>query len=196
MGIGAPFPASSLRPFARDAPWSGAEAEHLVHLQGLGQLVGDEEHGDRPFQAVDRAGELVCRIAVKAAGRFVEDEDLGLFQQRPGDGQALALAARKADAVLAQWGLVSLGQGLDDLVNLRQAACVHHLLETNQRRGHDQVLVYRARKDHCILRDYSEVEAQLVGSHVPDVPSIQQDAAVRRLVEALQEFQKSAFAAA
>src|SRR5258706_345452 len=73
-----------------------------------------------PFELVDGLRELLGSLAVEVARRFVEDEELGLLEERASDGDALLLAAGEADAVLAERGLVALGEFLDGVVDFRE----------------------------------------------------------------------------
>ena len=70
---------------------------------------------------------------------------------------ALLLAAREADAVLADLGLVALRQLLDDLVNLGHLAGLHDVLERGVRVGKDEVLVDGAGEQRRLLRHHAEV---------------------------------------
>lgn len=55
--------------------------------------MGDEQHGHLPLELVDRPGEVFRGLLVEAAGRFVEDEGSGLFEQCSGNSDALLLSA-------------------------------------------------------------------------------------------------------
>src|SRR5262245_52566724 len=59
------------------------------------RLVGDDEDRHRAAQLSD--GRADCRLGgrVEGSGRLIEDEELRLVDQRPGDGQALALSPGK-----------------------------------------------------------------------------------------------------
>ena len=46
-------------------------------------------------------------LVVEGAKRIIENHDLGLFGQRAGDGQALALTTRNIGAALADGGVVA-----------------------------------------------------------------------------------------
>ena len=61
-------------------------------------------------------------LAVEARRRLVENEDLGVGQNRARDGDALTLSARQAHAALADDGVVPLLERLDELVAVRDAA--------------------------------------------------------------------------
>src|SRR5207248_3110708 len=64
-----------------------------------------------------RLDELLT-LRVQVARRLVEDEDLRVREDRPGDGQPLLLAARELDAALADERFVALGQLDDELVGV------------------------------------------------------------------------------
>lgn len=50
----------------------------LIHLQGLGQLVGNEDDGDLALEAVDGVGELLGSVRIEVGDGFVEDENSGI----------------------------------------------------------------------------------------------------------------------
>jgi hypothetical protein len=66
--------------------------------------VGDEQHPHLAPQLVHGLGKVFGGVLVQVAGGFVEDEDFGLLEQGPGDGQALLLSAREAGAMFADGG--------------------------------------------------------------------------------------------
>ncbi len=66
---------------------------HLIHLQSLGHLVGDEDHRDLAFEPVDRLRKKLGGLLIQIGNRLVEDQHLGAFEQRAGNGNALALSA-------------------------------------------------------------------------------------------------------
>ena len=98
----------------------------------------------------------VC--VVEVAGRLVEDQDLRPLEQRAGDGDALLLAAGKADAVLADLGLVALRQVLDRRRG-SPPACRRATICSKRACGlaSEQVVVDRAREEHRLLRHDAEV---------------------------------------
>src|SRR3546814_3611853 len=72
-----------------------------------GQAVGDDQ--DRAVLA-DRAHVAHHRmlgLVVERAGGLVEDQDAWIGDQRPGDGQALALPTRERGAVFTDNGVVA-----------------------------------------------------------------------------------------
>ncbi|HEX4736155.1 MAG TPA: hypothetical protein VH331_01200 [Allosphingosinicella sp.] len=72
--------------------------------------MGDHDDGELGAERHDRAHHRRLGLVVKGAGRLVEDQHLGLLVESAGDADALALAAREADAALAHLRLVVVGQ--------------------------------------------------------------------------------------
>ena len=70
--------------------------------------MGDEHHRHLAFELVDRGGEVFSSGAVQTAGGFVEDQYLGLFDQRACNRDALLLPAGESHAAFADLGLVAL----------------------------------------------------------------------------------------
>jgi len=63
-----------------------------VRLADRAQPVGDDETGSSFHQAQHRLLDLLFRARVHAARGLVKDQDAGIGQDRPGDGQQLPLA--------------------------------------------------------------------------------------------------------
>ena len=77
---------------------------------------------------------------VERAGGLVEQQDGRALQDRARDRDALALAAGKPHAPLAQVGVVALGQTLDELVGKGRHAGRPHLVEAGVGAGIAHVL--------------------------------------------------------
>jgi hypothetical protein len=71
------------------------------------------------LSAVRRSRLLVASAKIRILGRLSTARD----------GEALFLTAGKADAVLADCGVVALGQLLDDVVDLGELARPHDVVE-------------------------------------------------------------------
>ena len=65
------------------------------HRQRLALVVGDEDEGDaeRLLQRLQLVLHLLAQLEVERAERLVEQQHLGLVDQRAGQRDALALAA-------------------------------------------------------------------------------------------------------
>ena len=69
--------------------------DDLVHIATHAQVMGD--HDTRPVLFMDQLGEgrndLIGALGVEAGRRLIGQYHAGLVDQRPGDGDALLLAA-------------------------------------------------------------------------------------------------------
>ena len=66
--------------------------------------VGDDDRRPAAHHLGERVADLVLLRRVDRGGGVVEDEHAGVGEDRPGDGDALALAARQREAALADDG--------------------------------------------------------------------------------------------
>ena len=74
-----------------DAP--GVEYRDPVGRADRGKSMGDDKGGAALHEALERDLHQALALAVEGAGGFIENKDRGVFENRPGDGDALALAA-------------------------------------------------------------------------------------------------------
>ena len=95
------------------------EDEDAVGVHHGVEAVGDGDDRAILPDALERAVEGRLGRRVERARRLVEQEQLGVAHQRPGDAHALALAAREPPPALAHERLVALGERQDPLVDLR-----------------------------------------------------------------------------
>ena len=77
--------------------------------------MGNDEAGAAFAQHAQRLLDAAFAFGVQRGGSFVENQDRRVFEQRAGDGQALALAARQAQAVVADHGIEALRQAAHEL---------------------------------------------------------------------------------
>ena len=86
------------------------EQHHPVGQGDGGRAVGDDDRGAAAHHLGEGVADLVLLGGVDRRGGVVEDQHPGVGEDRPGDGDALALAARQRVAPLADRGVVALGQ--------------------------------------------------------------------------------------
>jgi hypothetical protein len=82
------------------------------------QAVGDDHDRAPTAEAGERVGEAPLGENIQGGYRLVQDEQLGIFVESARDAEALALAAREADAVLADGLRQARGQAGQPLVEL------------------------------------------------------------------------------
>jgi hypothetical protein len=119
---------------AASRAYSHRRADQFRVRAGVDQLpvIEDDDpvgalHGGQPMGDDDRRPAAHCRFQrrlhdalafrVEAAGRFVEQQQRRVLEDRTGDGDALPLAARQANAALADEGRVALGQSPHEFVD-------------------------------------------------------------------------------
>ena len=124
------------------------EDDLVGHVPGKGHLVRDDDHGGLLLgQGADDLQDLPGQLGVQGAGGLVKTEDIRVERQRPGDGHALLLAARKLVRIvvgtvgkahsLQQFPAFGLDFGVDLLLTglvlrllLRQKLlCQHYILQ-------------------------------------------------------------------
>ena len=95
------------------------DGQAVGHLHGLLLVVGDQHggHVQRVVQVAQPAAQLRAHLGVERAEGLVEQEDLGLDGERPGERHALALAAGELRGVAL--GQVGQADQLEQLVDPR-----------------------------------------------------------------------------
>ena len=85
-----------------------------------GKPMRDDERRAPFAQFGDRLLHVALGFGVERRGRFVEQDDRRVFDQRPRYGDALALAAGQLHAVLADRRVVTGGKVKDEFVRVRR----------------------------------------------------------------------------
>ena len=91
---------------------------NFVSLQDGAEPMGDDEGGAAGHQARHRVLNETFAFGVERAGGLIEDEESRIFQDRAGDGDALALAAAEFDAAFAHGAVVAMRQLEDEVVRI------------------------------------------------------------------------------
>ena len=149
--------------------------------------MGDQDDGAAAHQPLDRVDDRRLRFLIDGAGRLVQDQHRAVFQERPGDGDALALAAGELDPALAHLGLIAVGEPHDEFVRVGRLGGGDHLALARTWPGIRDVLGDAGREEHRILRHHGELQAQIVQPVIADVDAVQPDLSLRRVVESRGE---------
>ena len=158
--------------------------QNAVGVDHAGQAVGEDQRGASPHQAVERLLDDRLVAGVDRRERLVEHQDRRVAQQRPGDGDALALAARQADAALADHRAVALGKALDEVAGVGGAHRGVDLLGRRVGLAEAQILLDRAVKQVGVLADHGEPASQVVEAERANVVAADADAPLLGVVEA------------
>ena len=151
--------------------------------------------GAAAHQAGERFADDFLGFAVERGGRFVEQQYRRVLEEGPRNGDALALAAGQFYAAVADDGAHAGRQILDEIAARRDRR-FQHLVVGGFRLAVADVVHDRAVEQRNVLRHHADGLAQTVLRHARDILAVEQDAAVLRIVEALQQREQGRFAAA
>src|SRR5262249_8225684 len=116
------------------------------------QPLGDDYHGPPLRNLLHVLVNDPLALIVERARRLVEDEDARIADQRPGDSDALALAARQACPALADDGVVAERKLEDEVVRPPQLRRGDHPLHGGGRVGERDGVADRATGQDVFLQ--------------------------------------------
>ena len=170
--------------------------EDAVGVADGGEAVGDEEGGSSLHEGFEGLLDETLALGIEGAGGFVEDEDGRVAEDGACDGDALALTAGELDAAVADGGLVTLGEGLDEGVGVGETGGLFDLGLGGPGSTVGDVVGDRTTEQEDLLRDERELIAEIGERVVPGVAAVDDDAAPGGIVEAEQEGEQGGFAGA
>ena len=98
------------------------EDEDAVGAADRGEAVRDHEGGAALHQPLQRLLHEPLALRVERAGGLVEQQDLGVLEERARDGDALRLAAGEARAAFADRRVEALRQSREQFAEPRRLA--------------------------------------------------------------------------
>ena len=147
-------------------------------------------------------GFVQCRLnhfftlCVERTGRLVQQQQWGIFQNRPCNRNALALTARQTHTPIAQVGIKTLRQLADELLRISRFSGSVHVFQAGVWAAIADVLDHGTGKNHRLLGHDGHALTQGVQVHLVDRHPVQHDAARLRVVKAHQQIEQSGFARA
>ena len=175
-----------LVPPLRLDPARGQEGDRVTAGDGR-QAVGDGDHGAVAGELRQGREGAPLGGGVEGRRRLVEHDDGSVLEQRPGDGDALALAAGQVRAARAEPGAPALGQALHELVELGMASGSFDLRIARIRAGDADVLEQRCLEDVLVLLDERHQPGKIRRRDVADVDASDLDRALAAVVEPRQQ---------
>src|SRR5439155_3324274 len=133
---------------------------------------------------------------IERARRLIEEQDRRIAQDRPANGDALALATRKRDAAFADFGVIAFRQGLSEFLDMSGA---RRRLDFGERcfgPAEADIVENAAGEDDRILRHDGDARSDLARIGRPHIDAVDEDAARLRIVETLQKGEDGGFAGA
>jgi len=149
---------------------------HIGVAHGF-QPVGD--HDDRLIVGQFRNGlhQLLFIFGVNIGSGLVQNDDRRILHNRPGDGNALALAAGKRAACLADDGIKALRQRHDKVVAPRLLCSGLHLLHGGVGLAKADIVGDGVGEQIDSLKHKGEIADQTVVAVFPHIPSAKAHAA-------------------
>lgn len=152
-----------------------------------GQAMCHHNGGAATHQVLERLLHQRLGLAVQGRRRLVEHQDRRVGQDSAGNGHALALAARNADAALAHHGVKATGQAIDKLGRVGQARCLANLLVSGVGAAVGDILANGAVEQQRLLRHVGNLAAQALLRAARDVLAVHEHATALYVVQAQQQ---------
>ena len=180
----------------------GADFDHLAIVeddqavgaaQG-GEAVGDGEGGAALYQAGDRLLDLRFGLGIQRRGRLVQDQDLRIVEDGPGDGKALLFTTGQLVPLLADDHVVAVRFFDDELVGIGGSGGAQNLVESGVRLAVADVLGDGAVEQKGGLGNQADLGAQVLQADLADVDPVDFDAAAGDVVETADQVDKGALA--
>ena len=114
--------------------------------------VGDDDRRPPGHHLAERGADLVLLRRVDRRRRVVEDQHPRVGEHRARDRDALTLPARQREAVLADHGVVAVGQRVDERRRRRRAGAARRTcVQRRLRIGERDVLAHRVGEEERVL---------------------------------------------
>ena len=160
------------------------------------QPVGDGDGGAALAQMRHRVLHQPLGFGIERGGGLVEQDDRRVLDQRARDRDALALAAGKLRAALADRRVVAGRKRADELVGVRGLGGGDDLGLARAGLADGDVLADRAVEQEHVLADIGDLPAQRAARHAGDVLAVDLDRSGVGLVEPQDQVEHRGLAAA
>src|SRR5208337_4781333 len=155
--------------------------------------VGDDQRGAALHQRLERALHQRLALGVERRGRLVEQQDWRVFQDGARDGDALALAARKSHAALAEFRVVAFRQAGDEAVRGGLFGGGDDGVSARVRRSIGDIVGDARAEDEGVLGDEGDFRPKRGRIEAGYVDAVERDRSAERIVEAQGELEQGRF---
>ena len=167
--------------------------EDFIGVADGGEAVGDDEGGAAGHEALEGFVDEALGLAVEGGGGFVEEEDFGIGEDGPGDGDALALAAGEFGAAGADEGLVAFREVGDEFVGVGLGGGGFDFLCGGAGFAVGDVFVDGAAEEHDFLGDDGDLAAEAFQGDFLGIGGVEEELAGGGVIEAEDEGEKGGF---
>ena len=168
----------------------------MIRRRQQGRGMGDHDHRALLAQFDQGVAQFLLGLAIEAARRLVQQQRRRVSHQRPGDGDALPLAARQLPPRLADFRGVAVGQIDDEFVNTGSGGRFHDFLVGGVGMAVGDILPDRAGKEDALLGHVPDPIGQFGAGELGHVGAVHDDPAVGGFVEALEKLERRRLSAA
>ena len=154
------------------------EHQNLVRHGHRRQLVSDHHQGVPTAQPGECLGDYLLVLGIQGGGGFINQQDGGVLDQRPGNRNALALTARQLRTALTHRRIDALRQTFDQLADPGLLRRIENLGQAGGRSADTDVVGNAALKQISVLENLTDLAGQLRAGHLPHVHPANQHAAL------------------
>ena len=160
------------------------------------QAVSDDHGGPISHDPVERFLDDVLGLGVQRAGRFVEEENSRVLEDRPGNGDPLLLAAGELSPVLAHHRVEPVWHLVDELGRVRQLRRGANLFQCCAFFPVGDVFSDAGGEESWLLTDEPDLPSDPPKLQVSEIDSVDEDGPRLGIVEPLDQAHDGRLAAA
>ena len=138
---------------------------------------------------------LLLGTRVDRGGRFVEDKHRRQAKHHAGDGEKLLLTLGQAAAILADDGVVALGQSADEAVCVGSPCGFDHFFIRRVRTSHFDIFTDRGGFQPRILQYHAVVFAEALSGDLPNILAVYRYDAPINVVKSHEKIDYGGFSA-
>ena len=167
---------------------SVVEHDDPVREANRGEAVGDQDRRLALFEILETLEELSLALGIQGGRGLVEDQEVRATHERTSQRQSLPLAdgELRSAVVASEDRLVALGKLLDELPSaaLSRRVPLEVFIVDRRQPADTDVFTCREVKLDEVLEDHAHPPPDLGRAQLGHVAAVEQDLALRRLVEA------------
>ena len=134
--------------------------EDAIGIDNRVQTVRDHDGRTPLAEVLDCTLHLPLRFRIERCGRFVQQNDRCILEQRAGNRDALALASGNLHSMLAHLGIVAARKRRDEIVRVRRPRGGHDFVFARPAPADGNVVAHRAAEQEHVLADIGELTPQ------------------------------------
>ena len=149
---------------------ASVQNKDVVRPNHRGEPVGDHQCRPPHHEMIQGLLDQAFALGIQTRGCLVQNEDFGLPQHYPGNGDSLALAGTESDPPLSNNLVVPIGEGGNEFMGVSQLGRIVDFKLGRFRSAVRQILPNRPGKKHGLLGDDANVASKLLEAQVCEHP--------------------------